>query len=329
MPFQIGTSDFRILSTHPDSKVTSLQQPLVQDLEKDILWYRDMFLGKPHHNFLSLDSYRGPVSLSLVYHKDMYKAILRTGVGNERFMILEAQVVTSWWRKCMGLAPSNTEVLRALNLENLGLYSVKDVELCSDIISMEERQIIKSYKFGLMYLSEGQTTESQSMSNIHENTSMGYRKFIKFLGEEIELADWKGYRGGLDTSGKNLTGKTSVFTKWQGYEVMFHISTFLPLKLEDSQRIDRKRHIGNDITIIIFQDSKEPFQLSSIISKQNHVVILVEPVEEKFKITVATKGGVPDFISLPEPSIIGNDPISREFFLHLCILYYFKVSDQF
>jgi len=323
MSFQVGTSEFRILNTSTAAKVTSLQGPLEQELEKDILWYRDEFLGKVHWNLLSLESHRGPICLSLVCSNNIYKAILRTGVGNERMTLEQDKVEKSFWRKCLGLAPSLHQVLKSLKIHNLGLKIVKNSRLCNDITSMEELQIIKSYKFGVLYLMDGQTTEFQSMSNIHANTSTSFQKFIKFLGEEIQLADWKGYRGGLDTSGKNLTGKTSIFTKWQGYEVMFHISTLLPLKLEDTQRIERKRHLGNDICIIIFTESQEPFQLSSIISKQNHVIILVQPLpQDKYRITVATKLGVPYFYTLPDPPIISNDPISREFLLYLCNLFY-------
>jgi RAP1 GTPase activating protein 1 len=313
MSFAIGTSEFRILNTC----TTKTLEPLVEELEKDILWYKDQFLGREHWNFVCQESVRGPVCLSLVYTNYMYKAILRTGVGNERITLSEDQVDKSLWRKCLGLSPSIQEVLKSMKIQDLGLKNIKNVELISDITSMEEQQIIKSFKFGVLYVAQGQSTESQSISNIHENTSLSYQKFLKFLGEEIDLTDWKGYRGGLDTSGKNLTGKTSVYTQFQGYDIMFHISTLLPLKDQDTQKIERKRHIGNDVTIIIFTESQEPFQLSSIISKQNHVVVLVQPLpEDKYRITVAAKVGVPDFITLPEPPIISND--SRESLIQLC-----------
>jgi RAP1 GTPase activating protein 1 len=80
-----------------------------------------------------------------------------------------------------------------------------------------------------------------------------------------------------------MTGKTSVFTKWQGYEIMFHIATLLPFKIEDQQRVERKRHVGNDIALIIFQDSQEPFQLSTILSRQNHVIVVIRPHENGYR----------------------------------------------
>ncbi len=47
--------------------------------------------------------------------------------------------------------------------------------------------------------------------------------------------------------------------------------------------MERKRHIGNDIAVIIFQDSEEPFQLSSILSRQNHIFLIVKPEGDKYR----------------------------------------------
>jgi len=41
-----SNSDFRSLKTQPGSKITSVQESLLQECEKDIIWYRDNFFGK-------------------------------------------------------------------------------------------------------------------------------------------------------------------------------------------------------------------------------------------------------------------------------------------
>jgi len=41
-----SNSDFRPLKTQPGSKITSVQESLLQECEKDIIWYRDNFFGK-------------------------------------------------------------------------------------------------------------------------------------------------------------------------------------------------------------------------------------------------------------------------------------------
>lgn len=51
-----------------------------------------------------------------------------------------------------------------------------------------------------------------------------------------------------------MTGKYSVYTIYEGHEIMFHISTLLPYSKDNKQQVERKRHIGNDIVNIIFID---------------------------------------------------------------------------
>ena len=40
---------------------------------------------------------------------------------------------------------------------------------------------------------------------------------------------------------------------------MFHVSTLLPYTIGDAQQLQRKRHIGNDIVAIVFQEQNTPF----------------------------------------------------------------------
>lgn len=63
---------------------------------------------------------------------------------------------------------------------------------------------------------------------------------------------FKGYRGGLDTQ-HGQTGVESVYCQFRQREIMFHISTMLPYTAGDTQQLQRKRHIGNDIVAIVFQ----------------------------------------------------------------------------
>ena len=148
-------------------------------------------------------------------------------------------------------------------------------------------------------------------------TSPEYRQFLSFLGETIPLRDWRGYRGGLDVV-NGLTGTTSVYTKWQGYEIMMHVGTMLPLNEQEVIQLERKRHIGNDILVIIFQDSDEvPVQLDSVDSKQNHVFAVVSPHGDGYKFALARKQGVPEFSPpLPAPCYLTRDTVARDFFLH-------------
>ena len=48
-----------------------------------------------------------------------------------------------------------------------------------------------------------------------------------------------------------------MYSGFRGHEIMYHVCTMLPLKEKDTQRVDRKRHIGNDVVVIVFKDSSD------------------------------------------------------------------------
>lgn len=67
---------------------------------------------------------------------------------------------------------------------------------------------------------------------------------MSILGEKVPLQGFQGYSGGLDTQfGK--TGTHTLYNTWRNFEIVFHVSTFLPFVEDDQQQIERKRHIGN------------------------------------------------------------------------------------
>ena len=109
-----------------------------------------------------------------------------------------------------------------------------------------------------------------------------------------------------------------MYTKWQGYEVMFHVAPMLPfMEGENIQQLERKRHIGNDILVVIFQDGDAPVDLETFDSKQNHVFVAVRPQGEGYQLSISKKPGVPDFVpELPSPAIIQKDTVSRDFLFH-------------
>ncbi|KAI8922304.1 hypothetical protein DFJ77DRAFT_18942 [Powellomyces hirtus] len=315
----VGNSEFRPLPNNPSAKITGVHESLLQECEKDIIWYRDNFFGKTHQNYLALDSPRGPLAISVIRDADTYKALLRTTAGSERLSVSSSSIQTSFIRRLFGMGPSTVNLMEGIsrNIPIRSLRMCKEPNLPNELLSMEERQVIRSYKFGVAYVGPGQCSEEEMFGNRNENTTPAFKQFLNFLGETIELRGWKGYRAGLDTSGSNLTGTHSVYTKWQGYEIMFHVSTLLPFIPGDRQQLERKRHIGNDIVVIIFQDSDVPFQLGSVTSHQNHVIAVVKPEGDGYRTIVAPKGGVPGFTpDLPEPCVFGQDAVSRDFFLH-------------
>ena len=59
---------------------------------------------------------------------------------------------------------------------------------------------------------------------------------------------------------------------------MFHVSTLLPHSKSERQQLERKRHIGNDIVAIVFQETDTTFMPECITSQFLHVYLVVTPL---------------------------------------------------
>jgi RAP1 GTPase activating protein 1 len=118
-------------------------------------------------NYLATDSPRGPIAISLIEDGTQYKALIRVTQGSERLSIASVAVPKSFLRKAFGMSPSKHDVFAALsrNIPAKNLRLCKDTNLPNELLAMEERQVIRSYKFGVGYLAKGQSTEEQMMSN--------------------------------------------------------------------------------------------------------------------------------------------------------------------
>lgn len=75
-----------------------------------------------------------------------------------------------------------------------------------------------------------------------------------------------------------------MFTKLlDRFEIMFHVSTYIPFHGADAQQVERKRHLGNDVGLIIFRDHGPwdgGFNPLCISSHFNHVFIVVQPLPD-------------------------------------------------
>ncbi|KAK5936199.1 hypothetical protein CgunFtcFv8_027674, partial [Champsocephalus gunnari] len=123
--------------------------------------------------------------------------------------------------------------------------------------------------------------------------------------------------GGLDVS-HGQTGSQSVYSVHREQEIMFHVSTKLPFIEGDAQQLQRKRHIGNDIVALVFQEDATPFVPDMIASNFLHAFILVQPEgdSDSYKVSVTAREDVPPFgPPLPIPAVFKKGPDFREFLL--------------
>ena len=94
------------------------------------------------------------------------------------------------------------------------------------------------------------------------------------------------------------TGTESVYEQFQNHEIMFHVSTLLPHSKSERQQLERKRHIGNDIVAIVFQETETIFNPECIASQFLHVYIVITPINQQatqFKVSVIHRDSVPSF----------------------------------
>ncbi|XP_076598418.1 rap1 GTPase-activating protein 1 isoform X6 [Chaetodon auriga] len=275
--------------------------------------YRKQFMGKEHFNYYTMDAALGHLVFSMKYDvigdQEHLRLMLRTKLKTHHDVIPIS---------CLTEFPNVVQmaklVCEEVNVDRF--YPVLYPKASRLIVTFDEHVISNNFKFGVIYQKFGQTTEEELFGNMEE--SPAFVEFLEFLGHKIELHDFKGFRGGLDVT-HGQTGTESVYTSFHNKEIMFHVSTKLPYTEGDSQQLQRKRHIGNDIVAIVFQEENTPFVPDMIQSNFLHAYVVVQ-VENActdnvtYKVSVTARDDVPFFgPALPDPAIFKKGLEFREF----------------
>lgn len=273
--------------------------------------YRRFFVGREHSNWVGVDDALGPLLLSLKVEQEHARLLLRLRSGTAHELLPSS---------CLAAHPSPAALAKLLN-DGLSVERLSPV-LCPRasqlIAAYDEHVLVSNFKFGVLYQRFGQTSEEQLFSNRHSSPALD--EFLQVLGRRIQLKDHKGYRGGLDTQ-FGQTGDEAIYDVFKDREIMFHVSTMLPYTENDPQQLQRKRHIGNDIVAVVFQESNTPFSPDMIASHFLHAYIVVQVLEPntpntRYKVSVTARDDVPFFgPPLPNPAIFRKGPEFREFLL--------------
>ncbi|XP_019128217.2 rap1 GTPase-activating protein 1 isoform X3 [Larimichthys crocea] len=275
--------------------------------------YRKHFMGKEHFNYYTMDAALGHLVFSMKYDvigdQEHLRLMLRTKIKTYHDVIPIS---------CLTEFPNVVQmaklVCEEVNVDRF--YPVLYPKASRLIVTFDEHVISNNFKFGVIYQKFGQTSEEELFGNMEE--SPAFVEFLEFLGHKIELHDFKGFRGGLDVT-HGQTGTESVYTSFHNKEIMFHVSTKLPYTEGDSQQLQRKRHIGNDIVAIVFQEENTPFVPDMIQSNFLHAYVVVQ-VENActdnvtYKVSVTARDDVPFFgPALPDPAIFKKGLEFHEF----------------
>ncbi|XP_023557446.1 GTPase-activating Rap/Ran-GAP domain-like protein 3 isoform X4 [Octodon degus] len=313
---------FRVENGSSDENATALPGTWrrtdvhLENPEYHTRWYFKYFLGQVHQNYIGNDAEKSPFFLSVTLSDQnnqrvpQYRAILWRKTGTQKI--------------CLPYSPTKTlsvkSILSAMNLDKFekGPREIFHPEIQKDLLVLEEQEGSVNFKFGVVFAKDGQLTDDEMFSN--EIGSETFQKFLNLLGDTITLKGWTGYRGGLDTK-NDTTGIHSVYTVYQGHEIMFHVSTMLPYSKENKQQVERKRHIGNDIVTIVFQEGEESspaFKPSMIRSHFTHIFALVryDQQNDNYRLKIFSEESVPLFgPPLPSPPVFTDHQEFRDFLL--------------
>ncbi|KAL4667302.1 hypothetical protein H8959_005991 [Pygathrix nigripes] len=262
------------------------RQYSIEHVDLGARYYQDYFVGKEHANYFGVDEKLGPVAVSikrekLEDHKEhgpqyQYRIIFRTReLITLRGSILEDATPTATKHgtgRGLPLKDALEYVIPELNIHCLRL-ALNTPKVTEQLLKLDEQGLCRKHKVGILYCKAGQSSEEEMYNN--EEAGPAFEEFLSLIGEKVCLKGFTKYAAQLDVK-TDSTGTHSLYTTYQDYEIMFHVSTLLPYTPNNRQQLLRKRHIGNDIVTIIFQEPGAlPFTPKNIRSHFQHVFIIV------------------------------------------------------
>ncbi|GAA6108622.1 signal-induced proliferation-associated 1-like protein 1 isoform X1 [Tachysurus ichikawai] len=308
------------------------KQYAIEHVDLGAYYYRKFFYLREHWNYFGIDEVLGPVAISirrekLDDHKEHgqqynYRIIFRTSeLTTLRGSVLEDSVPsTAKHGTARGLPLKEVleYLLQELDISCLRL-ALNTPKVTEQLMKLDEQGLSFQVKVGVMYCRAGQSTEEEMYNN--ELAGPAYEEFLQLLGEKVRLKGFSKYRAQLDTK-TDSTGTHSLYTAYKDYEIMFHVSTMLPYTPNNKQQLLRKRHIGNDIVTIVFQEPGAlPFTPKNIRSHFQHVFIIVRvhhPCSDNtcYSVAVSRSSDVPSFGPLiPREVTLPKSTVFRDFLL--------------
>eukprot|EP01119_Soliformovum_irregulare_P010584 TRINITY_DN2615_c0_g1_i1.p1 TRINITY_DN2615_c0_g1~~TRINITY_DN2615_c0_g1_i1.p1 ORF type:complete len:634 (-),score=168.62 TRINITY_DN2615_c0_g1_i1:238-2139(-) len=254
----------------------------IEDKSREIPYFQDTLSRLCLEHFVGEDKVLGPIVLTLECRDktDLDQKILKGMIRSKK-----------WDRRIAIVGQSGKSFPDSLDAK---IRTIRDVvpemgqikwthvkeesrleELAAMLANFENQQIQRGYKFGVLFMKSGQKEENQFFNNVE--TTPEFEEFLNAIGDKVLLKGFAGFAGGLDIKSES-TGTHSYHARHRGMEIMFHVSTMLPYFPKDTQQVERKRHLGNDVVMIIFKENPDDiFQPQIMASQFNHVFVVVQP----------------------------------------------------
>lgn len=181
----------------------------------------------------------------------------------------------------------------------------KSARLLRELKNLDSQSSRETHKLAVFYVANGQEDKNSILSN--SSGSKAFDDFVAGLGWEVNLSSHLGFRGGLQSN--KSTGETSPYYCNSTTEVMFHVSTRIPINgTPDDESLNRKlRHLGNDEVHIVWSEHTRDYRRGIIPTEFGDVIIAIYPMLTflgYYRIQVLSKQDVPLFGPLYDNCII-------------------------
>ncbi len=183
--------------------------------------------------------------------------------------------------------------------------------------TLDRMPVIDTHKVGIMYVAPGQTHEQEILGNDHG--SPAYTRFLEGIGRLITLCGQVDvYAGGLDPDEDG----EYAYAWWDDIgQILYHTATLMPNHEHDPQFNYKKRHIGNDLVRIVWNDSGVPYRFDTLLTQFQFVNIVIEPhsigaiaafsnslhENEYFRVTVQRAPGMSEFTPIGNFKLISAE----------------------
>ncbi|XP_045715520.1 signal-induced proliferation-associated 1-like protein 2 isoform X1 [Phyllostomus hastatus] len=306
---------------------------IIEHIDLGAYYYRKFFYGKEHQNYFGIDENLGPVAVSIRREKVEDAKEKEGSQYNYRVAFRTSELTTLRGAILEDAIPSTARhgTARGLPLKEVLEYVIPELSIpClrqaasspkvpEQLLKLDEQGLSFQHKIGILYCKAGQSTEEEMYNN--ETAGPAFEEFLDLLGQRVRLKGFSKYRAQLDNK-TDSTGTHSLYTTYKDYELMFHVSTMLPHMPNNRQQLLRKRHIGNDIVTIVFQEPGAlPFTPKSIRSHFQHVFVIVRvhsPCTENvcYSVGVSRSKDVPPFgPPIPKGVTFPKSAVFRDFLL--------------
>jgi hypothetical protein len=211
------------------------------------------------------------------------------------------------WIGMRGVGPEDVGKAPLASLEYLSTVGRVDARAAAPAIKQLEQRAEDAlatlgsgkggFAVGVLYVGRGQGSDPAAVW--HNTVGSGaFGTLLELLGEEIDLVGYRGFAHGLDTR-NGLSGAKTHATKHDGREIVFHVSTMIPIESDDGTMM-RSLTIAKDAVVIVFVERDAGLlDVSALRTENNQVVVVVRQAEnnELWEVEVVRDEGVPPLLS--------------------------------